>query len=126
MFDGLNLARIVCDLWVIESDFERCSGCGYVRLLREHQLRRIMAFTKCLMLSPQGEPVHPKTHIALKRPMFRKRPVKTQGDLCLANKMNMALIPPVIRGSIHLYSDSVACNFKKLSEDADFSGDIYQ
>jgi hypothetical protein len=39
--------------------------------------------------------------------------------------MNMALIPSVVRIVIHLYNDSIACDFKKLSDTAYFAQWLY-
>jgi len=36
--------------------------------------------------------------------------VKTQGNLCVAYKMNVALIPLVVCSSVYLYKDNIAWN----------------
>ena len=80
MLDGPKLAKIVCNLWVIEIDREigqNFRGQGHVSRAWEQQMTRVMFFTKRLMLSPKSDPVQLKTHVQLFRRVLVKRVMKT-------------------------------------------------
>lgn len=53
---------------------------------------------KCLVLSPECDPVQLKTHIQLlRRGVLLKRIVKTEASLCFMYIMDVTFIPLVIR-----------------------------